>query len=607
MLVEGEVIAEKYQLERHLGDGGFASVWAARNVIIDRPVALKILDEKHARNRNQVDRFIREGTIASRKLHPTIVHVEDVGQTERGVPFLVMELLEGLTLDQVLRVHGALPLSQCLAIVRPLLEGLAAAHAEGVVHRDIKPANIFLVHPEAPGPAVRILDLGLAKGVDDDQQLTHTGVVLGTPIYMPPEVLLGRGKEDWRPSADVYSVGMMLFRMLTARLPFDAPGGSVKDRLISMISLYMQLTSKEEALPGPASFQPDISLSIDALVRRSLAFDPSERFTDAGAMLAALDEAPPDQPVSWEKPRTEDGEADRPRDSAISFEEPNIEDLKATIPLSRRARPMAPSNPDDTQPELVLPSLWSSSSKSHAEMRPDSQDVPDREAPLGRYPQGIAEGTFGTSTAAVTLEARSDSWRVRERWLALFAIVAVLIVAGGGMLWLTGVSGWSRTEEDKPSRTTSEGVLSDRGRSPVASGAEGLPILASQESDSGPAKAVAAPDDPPIPTGEESDDQPAGRRRVVVTLKGLPEGARATYRGRRIERSKVLGHFGDSGVLSIRARGCRTYRKHLTLRASYRHDLGPWFGKNCSGAGGIKTTYEDTPRTKARLDSGENR
>ena len=305
--VEGQVLGGKYRLERYLGSGGFASVWAARNLDLDRPVALKILADNFVRMPGAVERFSREARLASKYIHPAVLQVEDICRTGEGVPFLVMELLEGCTLDERLSTKGPIPLEECLPLVRLMLEGLAAAHELGIIHRDIKPANIFLVSSETRGAPLRILDLGLAKDIADDGSLTRTGQLMGTPDFLAPEILLNTSKELWVPTVDVFAAGMVIFAMLTGRLPFDKPSsGPVEARIADRILDY----ARGVALEGPREFEPTLPHSIDRFVRKSLALAPESRHQNASELLEDLDTAvaevqePVDAPASVSISRT---------------------------------------------------------------------------------------------------------------------------------------------------------------------------------------------------------------------------------------------------------------------------------------------------------------
>jgi serine/threonine-protein kinase len=241
-----------------------------------------------------VARFTREAVLAARQIHPTVVQTEDVGRTADGLPFMVMELLKGRSLDEEIKKGGALSLDRCLEIVRLVLDGLAATHARGLVHRDVKPANIYLVEPGSTfGPPVRLLDLGLAKSLMDDDHLTAAGQMLGTPTYIAPETILEpRLGKPWTAASDVFSLGLVIHVMLTGRLPFEIDIGSkTVEKIIALHRYYMSKVRAGEELIGSTIPGNDLPRELVAMLRRSLAIKPERRFRDAGEMLAAFDEA----------------------------------------------------------------------------------------------------------------------------------------------------------------------------------------------------------------------------------------------------------------------------------------------------------------------------
>lgn len=286
MPVEGQILAEKYRLERFIGSGGFASVWAAKNIAIDRPVALKILADTLARKPRVVARFMQEAKLASRSIHPVIVRVEDIGQTDEGTPFLVMELLEGRTLTEELQERGRLELSEGLEVMGLLLEGLAAAHQHGIIHRDIKPSNIVIARPNTNSPKVRILDFGLAKDLDADEGMTQTGAMMGTPDFLAPEVLLTMERTRWTPSADVFACGMLLFHLVTGQFPLKESSNVIGGAL--MFAGKAAFYKSVESLPGPQELDPDLPDAVDAVVRKALELTPEARYRDATEMLIDL-------------------------------------------------------------------------------------------------------------------------------------------------------------------------------------------------------------------------------------------------------------------------------------------------------------------------------
>lgn len=267
-LEPGSVFADKYRIDGVLGRGGMGSVYAATNLSVGRRVAIKVMDTGNVdpETREQlVHRFRLEAQAAALIDHPGIVDVLDMGETADGSPFIVMEWLEGATLKAVGKQLGTLTPGQALAVIAPVLDALHAAHAAGVIHRDIKPANIFLC--TRPRRAVKVLDFGISR-FGEGSGLTQTGVSMGTPQYMAPEQV--RGERTVGPESDLYSVGAMLYHLLTGRPPFDADS--------DMATLARVLTDQHVPLQ---SVRGELPPSWCKLVDRLLAKDQASRPNDA--------------------------------------------------------------------------------------------------------------------------------------------------------------------------------------------------------------------------------------------------------------------------------------------------------------------------------------
>ena len=261
------VLGGRYALAEVLGTGGMATVWRARDEVLGREVAVKVLSPPYAADPGFAARFEREARHAAAVSHPRLVTVFDCG-VDGGTPYLVMELVTGRTLRQVLDEAGPLPAGQAAAIAAAVCEGLEAAHAAGLVHRDIKPANIILA-----GGEVKILDFGIARA-EGTAAGTATGIVLGTAAYLSPEQAAGRPAG---PSSDLYALGCVLFEMLTGAPPFTAE---------SAVGLAHRHVHDD---PGPPSARrPGVPASLDQMTTRLLAKDPAGRPADAAAARAGL-------------------------------------------------------------------------------------------------------------------------------------------------------------------------------------------------------------------------------------------------------------------------------------------------------------------------------
>ncbi len=283
-LAAGDVLAQRYRVVERLGVGGMGEVWRADDLVVEGPVAIKalVLDGRRD-DATRVERLLREAKFISRIQHANVVGITDFGQTDNGVPWFVMELLHGRPLHEVLRVHGPMSWPRAASLATGIANGLAAAHAIGVVHRDLKPANVFVLDDASRTTTCKVIDFGIAKATaveDRDRTLTRTGLVFGTPAYMSPEQARG---EPLDPRADVYNLGIILHEALTGKRLFTA-------RTPAEI-LYRQLF---EAPPPPSALAPlaAIPTSIDAIVLRCLAKSPASRFQSmqevADALAAAL-------------------------------------------------------------------------------------------------------------------------------------------------------------------------------------------------------------------------------------------------------------------------------------------------------------------------------
>jgi serine/threonine protein kinase len=268
-VLPGAVLDGKYRIEKKIGSGGFAVVFRAEGPE-GRPVAVKVLRPQLSGNpRGSADRVRIEGLSAIRIRHPSAVEVLDAGVTPAGVAYLVMELLEGHTLADELAACGALPAERAARVLLPVCEALAEAHAAGVIHRDVKPSNIFL-HRSTDGEQVKVVDFGIAKlgGESELEDATTMGRLLGTPVYMSPERLLG---QPYDGGADVYAAAMTLYQMLVGRLPFSLPADA------GIGALVLACLSEQPRPPEPAEL--DAPEPLIALVMGGLDKSPAQRPT----------------------------------------------------------------------------------------------------------------------------------------------------------------------------------------------------------------------------------------------------------------------------------------------------------------------------------------
>jgi serine/threonine-protein kinase len=277
----GALLDGRYRIVRLLGEGGMGSVYLASHVGLGRDVAIKFLHAELVSRDEVVGRFYREAQAAAAIRHKNIIEVFDVGVSPQGEPFLVMEYLEGESLAGLLKRAGPLNLGAACAVMEPVLQALHAAHRKGIIHRDLKPDNIFLAYQQGEPPVVKIIDFGISKFAQGefDKWRTKTGSVMGTPAYMSPEQARGSAGLDHR--TDIYSMGTILFEMLTGALPFA--GSNFAEYLSAM--LIDDPRAPQSVCAGfPAEAEP--------LVRKALAKNPDQRFQNAAEMLEALTALP---------------------------------------------------------------------------------------------------------------------------------------------------------------------------------------------------------------------------------------------------------------------------------------------------------------------------
>jgi eukaryotic-like serine/threonine-protein kinase len=267
----GDVLAERYELEELVGSGGMSSVYRAHDKVLDRRVALKVLHQHYTSEDEYVERFRREARMVAGLLHQNIVTVIDRGEDD-GCPFIVFEFVDGENLKQLVNREGRLPVDRAVELAVQIARGLSFAHANGYVHRDVKPQNVLL---NGDGEA-KVTDFGIARSLDVKHGVTQTGTVLGTSDYIAPEQAQGQRVDE---HTDVYSLGIVLFELLTGELPFSGE---------NFVAVAMKHIN--EPPPPVSTLRPEVPPRLDAAVARALAKRPEDRFAtmaDFGRELEA--------------------------------------------------------------------------------------------------------------------------------------------------------------------------------------------------------------------------------------------------------------------------------------------------------------------------------
>jgi eukaryotic-like serine/threonine-protein kinase len=268
--VVGETLADRYELEELVGTGGMSSVFKAHDRVLERNVAVKILHERYGEDEEFVQRFRQEARAVAQLSHPNIVTVIDRGD-DGGRQYIVFEYVEGENLKDLVARTGPLPVDQALSLGIQIARGLAFAHQFGLVHRDVKPQNVLL---NGDGDA-KVTDFGIARSLSVGKGMTQTGTVLGTSNYIAPEQASGQPVDQ---HSDVYSLGVVLFELLTGRLPFDG------DNFVTVAMRHIN-----ELPPDVRELRPDVPARVAAAVDRGLEKDPAERWPSMDELVAELE------------------------------------------------------------------------------------------------------------------------------------------------------------------------------------------------------------------------------------------------------------------------------------------------------------------------------
>jgi serine/threonine protein kinase len=408
----GRVLADTYQIDKQLGEGGMGRIFQARHLRLrERHVAVKVLSEEYVREPEIVARFEREVESASRVIHPHVIEVYDAGTTADGMHFLVTELLEGEDLGaRIERTQKPVPLDLAVRIARQTAQALGAAHAHGVIHRDVKPENVFIVDVDGQ-PFVKVLDFGISKIMKGrDTKLTRTGAVLGTPAYMAPEQARG-GNIDAR--TDVYGVGATLYTALAGRAPYEGEDAA---------TALSKLVSNEEP-PRLRSIASSVPPELELVVQRAMAKDPRDRYQTALELDAAL--------AAFEAAR-------RP-DVALAHAPTVQQNSSSTIDAPRGARTAVLFY------ALVLGVFWiagaSTAAATLVRHARHAQAVTSTESFLVLAGVGLATFVLSASVIGRTREAWPNSVRILElladRRRSLFFALVVYALGGLGVRFAT--------------------------------------------------------------------------------------------------------------------------------------------------------------------------
>jgi serine/threonine-protein kinase len=397
-------LTRKYRILRRLGEGGMGTVFLAEQIAVgDRPVALKVLLRKLLDDPEFLLRFRNEAGSTGRIRHPNVVTIYESGQADDGTPYIAMEYLEGETLSHTLKRRGALPVAECTEILWQAGRGLHAAHKLGIIHRDLKPDNIFLTRGDEEELLVKVVDFGIAKLLDSSN-LTLTGMVLGTPAYMSSEHAAGMRGDQLDARADIYSLGIVAYEMLTGRVPFhsETPLGLVHKHVLE--------------LPPPfQTVRADLRLpkQLERVIMRALEKDREKRYPSAIEFCREFAEA---------------AQAARPADRPAVI--PETQDAPPRPPAEAGRRRSTPA-PHETSAAVKTPPSWPVAAEPAPRRKETVSPTPPQAAPYAaRVPVTVTPARL-------------------KRKPALSPLTAVLIAAGLVLITVAGFL-WRHSEKLPP-------------------------------------------------------------------------------------------------------------------------------------------------------------
>jgi eukaryotic-like serine/threonine-protein kinase len=501
--LEGRLLDGKFRLIKRLGRGGMASVWLARNIRVDKQVALKLIRPEVLRSEDMVARFRSEAKAAGRIDHPNICEILDYGVGPVG-PYIVLEYLRGRNLAEIIRQDGPLPVPMAVMILRHTLAALEAVHEQGIVHRDLKPENVFLHKPPGGEPIVKLMDFGVAKLTDGSAEVeTEHGALLGTPEYMAPEQFKGASNADRR--TDVWGIGAIAYRALTGKNAFGGP---------TVAATLMSVSSDE-----PVSIRelaPQVPEALEAIVMRCLAKKPEERYQSAaelGDALAPFDEEE-SQAVQW------------PRAALL---------VSGAHPITQLAEKPGAEQPEVDEP-LATTRDWNAKSSPRFGVR--SGLVLLAAIALGAWSVARLTGSSEPAVEAPDPGARTDA--PLDEPDEPDEPEAILSATGGRTSESTSPDAPNEVE---PADSTAGGTSTDAGRALEANDDSGAYDASDASDDSARS---AGPSRPARPADAEDPQGTARSGRYVAITRRTPKGDHAAAR-KYCEGLASIGYLGIEG------------------------------------------------------------
>lgn len=447
----GDTLLGKYRVERLLGQGGMGVVLAARHIELGELYAIKMMHTRLPTADDAAGRFVREARASARLKGDHVARVHDVGRTDEGDLYMVMEYLEGMDLKTYLAQNGRLPMEEAVDYILQACDGIGEAHEAGIVHRDIKPANLFLLRKRKTGQSlVKVVDFGISKNLNPGEgtELTQSGTMLGSPLYMSPEQMQYAHQVDSR--TDIWSLGVVLYELITGKVPF--PG----DTMTQVVHGVMHLEPKSVRFHVPT-----VPPSLDAVIAQCLRKDAEQRFATIDALILAL--------------RTSlKSAAEEEVGPAVTIKEkPVVVSLDAALDATAPALPFEPTVATPAPVAKHEPIAPMSTGTEMAEVRPNKTEASPT-LPLSK--------TLESATTPIETSTQDVSVNSPQRSFSRFAFILIFAVLGIGVYWAT--------------------YFSDSGAKPAASAASN----GFNSTELPKASAVAAVIDAPMPSSSSAPE-----------------------------------------------------------------------------------------------------
>jgi len=431
-LQPGMIIRNKYQILERIGIGGMGVVYRARHLTFNEVCAIKIVNDVIAGDANFLQRFQTEAVVTRKLRHPNAVRVDDFDYTDDGRPFIVMELVEGRNIGEILQQEGPFRVPRAVRIATQAARALGVAHKLGVVHRDIKPGNIILTLDEQGEEIAKVLDFGIAKlreaAGTDQPGMTMTGMVVGTPLYMSPEQFMGKkaaGEIDGR--TDIYSLGVVLYQMVTAQLPFEG------DTPYSLMMQHLQGTVRP-----PHELVPDLHIpeSLSRVILKAIDKSRDQRFQTAEEFIAGLDQVRDD-------PTTSGQAANAPVENNRAASVPTVKEPVANLaaPTASRVKLVSPTPPPTQSRASQVSPVPPKSGTTNVANVPSGATPVEAPSASSAAAQPSADNITArpadravVNSAAQHLFLQPRTFRLKHFLILVALLAATVVIAGVGYL-----------------------------------------------------------------------------------------------------------------------------------------------------------------------------